>query len=120
MANYQNNMRYDRQMNFQNGCRPMPAYNNNPCSNIAPAGRPDNQRRPGCGECPTVESARKLAPGQCEKRYDPIADAPLAIAMAYVPWQKWRDVMKPHEAIRRGTIFKELSLPFHGRGGCNR
>ena len=121
MANYQNNMRYDRQMNSPNGCRPMPAYNNNSCSNFAPTGRADNQRRPGYGECPAVEGARKnVAPGQCEKRYDPLADVRLAIAMAYVPWQKWRDVMKPHDAIRRGTIFEELSLPFYGKGGCNR
>ena len=77
--------------------------------------------RPGYGECPAVEGARKnVAPGQCEKRYDPLADVRLPIAMAYVPWQKWRDVMKPHDAIRRGTIFEELSLPFYGKGGCNR
>jgi hypothetical protein len=121
MANCQNNMRYDRQMNFPNGRRPMSGYNNNSCTNTAPAGWTDNQRRPGSGECPAVEDARKsIVPGQCEKRYDPLGDVPLAIAMAYVPWQKWRDVMKPHDAIGRGTIFKELDKPFYGKGGCNR
>ncbi|WP_243002528.1 MULTISPECIES: spore coat associated protein CotJA [Lachnospiraceae] len=40
--------------------------------------------------------------------------------MAYVPWQKWRNLYEPCKGLQRGTIFEDLSKPFHGRGGCNR
>lgn len=36
------------------------------------------------------------------------------IAMAYVPWQKWRDIYDPRVGYRQGTIFKELDKPFLG------
>lgn len=39
-----------------------------------------------------------------------IEDMP--IAMAYVPYQQWRNIYEPREALKRGTIFKELDLPF--------
>ena len=44
----------------------------------------------------------------------------LPIAMAYVPPQKWRDIFEPDAALREGTLFKELALPFTaGQGsGC--
>ena len=41
-------------------------------------------------------------------------DLPLAIA--YVPWQKWKNVMCAKDGIEHGTIFADLVLPFHG---CN-
>lgn len=41
------------------------------------------------------------------------------LAMAYVPWQEWKNIYNPDVAFRRGTIFAELDLPFCGRGGCN-
>lgn len=36
------------------------------------------------------------------------------IAMAYVPWQKWRDVVDGCKGLAQGTIFNELALNF----GC--
>lgn len=42
----------------------------------------------------------------------------MPIAMAYVPWQMWRDLYPPDEAFHCGTIFKELNLPFTGRRVC--
>lgn len=36
------------------------------------------------------------------------------IAMAYVPWQKWKCVYDAEEGINSGTIFPELELPFYG------
>ena len=41
------------------------------------------------------------------------------IAMAYVPWQKFRDIYNPEKAFCQGTIFAELDLPFCGcrKGG---
>ena len=39
---------------------------------------------------------------------------PLPLAMAYVPPQKWTIVYDNAEALRRGTIFPALDLPFEG------
>lgn len=40
------------------------------------------------------------------------------IAMAYVPWQKWRMLYESKEALKRGTLFKELDLPFEAAKEC--
>lgn len=40
------------------------------------------------------------------------------IAMAYVPWQKWRKIYSPEHALMAGTAFEELHKPFCGKGGC--
>ena len=34
------------------------------------------------------------------------------IGMSYVPWQVWREIYKSDVALRRGTIFSQLDLPF--------
>lgn len=47
---------------------------------------------------------------------DPLEGMPLA--MAYVPWQRFCETYAPAEALKRGTIFPELDLPFLGGGGC--
>ena len=36
----------------------------------------------------------------------------LPLAMAYVPWQVWKAVWEPEEAMAHGTIFPQLDLPF--------
>jgi hypothetical protein len=38
------------------------------------------------------------------------------IAMAYVPWQSFTEIYEPDEAMRAGTIFPALNLPFLGGG----
>jgi len=43
-----------------------------------------------------------------------------ALAMAYVPWQTWRDIYDVEKALQRGTIFCELDKPFLGKGGMRR
>ena len=43
-----------------------------------------------------------------------------ALAMAYVPWQTWRDIYEAEKALEHGTIFCELDKPFLGRGGVRR
>ena len=47
---------------------------------------------------------------------------PMALAMAYVPWQRWKDTYPLEEGFHRGTIFPELDLPFEGKrkGGMRR
>lgn len=36
------------------------------------------------------------------------------LAMAYVPWQRFRELYEADQALRHGTIFKELHKPFQG------
>lgn len=40
-----------------------------------------------------------------------------ALAMAYVPSQPWEELYESEEALQRGTIFRQLDLPFEGRRG---
>ena len=41
-------------------------------------------------------------------------------AMAYVPWQKFKEPYDPSKAFMVGTIFPELNKPFTGkRDGMN-
>ena len=42
-----------------------------------------------------------------------------ALAMAYVMVQCWGQTYEPATALKRGTIFPELDLPFYC-GGVNR
>ena len=43
-----------------------------------------------------------------------------ALAMAYVPWQKFHETYEPAKALKVGTIFPELDKPFLGRKGVRR
>lgn len=42
----------------------------------------------------------------------------LPIAMAYVPWQEFKNLYPAEKGLCRGTIFEELDKPFEGKGGC--
>ena len=44
----------------------------------------------------------------------------MSLAMAYVPWQMWRDIYEAEKGFCRGTIFQELDKPFLGKGGVKR
>lgn len=35
------------------------------------------------------------------------------LAMATVPMQRWGEIYEPSEALKRGTIFTDLDLPFY-------
>lgn len=41
----------------------------------------------------------------------------VAVAMAYVPWQRFTQAYEPQKALMAGTIFPELDKPFTGRPG---
>lgn len=45
-----------------------------------------------------------------------LIDHPLA--MVYSPYQIWRDAYSPDVALKRGTLFAELDLPFEAAGSC--
>lgn len=74
-------------------------------------------RRPASSCSPAPENRRRME--GCPDTHDHFpADMP--IAMAYVPWQKWRDLYEPCQALGHGTIFSELDKPFLGKGGMRR
>ena len=54
----------------------------------------------------------------CTVSHDKYDHMPLA--MAYVPWQKWKNIYDADKGFCRGTIFQELDLPFCGIGGCQK
>ncbi len=39
------------------------------------------------------------------------------VGMGYVPWQQWGMTYEPAKALKSGTIFPCLDLPFLGRRG---
>ena len=41
---------------------------------------------------------------------DPLQTMPLA--MAYVPWQQWKNIYEGGKGLEHGTIFEELIFPF--------
>ncbi len=41
----------------------------------------------------------------------------MSLAMAYVPWQRWKNVYDLNRALKIGTIFPELDMPFMGMRG---
>lgn len=51
-------------------------------------------------------------------RYDTLDD--MAVAMAYVPWQIWRNVLDAEKGLCCGTIFEDLNKPFRGSGGVRK
>lgn len=51
------------------------------------------------------------------RRDDPLYG--MALAIAYVPWQRWNQTYDLEKALQAGTIFPELDKPFLGkRGAC--
>lgn len=87
---------------------PPPCMNTN-CGCQQPAPMPPIQPRvmesPCKANCPAAGMPSPLRPGGKD-----LADMP--IAMAYVPWQQWRQTYPMEQALSRGTIFPELDLPF--------
>ena len=81
----------------------------------------------GCREqplsCPITERAQYVKCGCGAPEREPswgLRGYPLA--SVYSPLQEWREIYDIENGLKRGTIFKELDLPFYGdgRGGsCN-
>ena len=87
-------------------CRPqmpVPPCMNTNCSCACNGGQ-NIQPRP---IRPIQPAAPAFRTSVCE---DQITGMP--IAMAYVPWQKWKQTYSLEQGISRGTIFPELDLPF--------
>ena len=58
------------------------------------------------------------APNRGDMAAMPWNDDGFALAMAYVMMQCWGQTYEPATALKRGTIFPELDLPFCCGGGC--
>ncbi len=92
---------------------------------------PDYMRRSGCNRPAPANPPQPSVPCQpviqlapqptcCDDNaeYDELNGMP--IAMAYVPWQEWRNLYEAEKGFHIGTIFEELDKPFRGMGGCCR
>lgn len=43
----------------------------------------------------------------------------MPLAMSYVPWQRWQNILEAEKGFHCGTIFRDLVKPFeHAGGGC--
>lgn len=56
----------------------------------------------------------------CDKPTMPPHRDGKSLAMAYVPWQKWENVMDGCNGLKNGTIFEDLVLSFEGtKAACS-
>lgn len=88
----------------------------------------DNRRGCSCGS--NTASEQNISFGtegcsSCGNREKCGGMAGFPIAMAYVPWQIWRNLIEcDDEALKTGTIFNDLNLPWNqsacNQSGCNR
>lgn len=64
-------------------------------------------------QCRSSSPCENMQETDCNKfeTYDTLHDMPLA--MAYVPWQQWKNVYDGAKGLQSGTIFEELIFPFH-------
>lgn len=53
----------------------------------------------------------------CNCHPDPSAQAGLTLAITTVPVQPWETPYDPQKALKQGTIFPSLDLPFYVTGG---
>ena len=67
-----------------------------------------------------VRTASTAYPQRREKACDEGCElsSDCALAMAYVPQQKWQKIYSSEIGFTRGTIFEELEKPFLGRNDC--
>ena len=77
--------------------------------------------QPSCMNHPRTDDTCMNAPRTddcCMAKRDIYGDK--SLAMAYVPWQTWRDLYDTEKGFHCGTIFKEMNLPILGKGGMKR
>ncbi len=103
--------------NYNNMYRFNNAYNS--CTNIP------NKESCGCGSCPLTESKSCDCHDSHSEHMKGSPRNPsflsdkrgmhehMPIAMAYVPWQCFRDIYCIEKGFMAGTIFEELDKPFN-------
>lgn len=83
----------------------------------------ENYNQPGCGRSMRNSScsggsrrfSRPMPENNCGNNPAPITCGDLSqfpIAMAYVPWQTFRNLYSYEKALCVGSIFQELDKPF--------
>ncbi|MGN0140646.1 MAG: spore coat associated protein CotJA [Roseburia sp.] len=76
-------------------------------------GRCQMQREDSCqGE----EQSRMRREDMCSEEKENVGEMNFALAMAYVPWQYYKETYDPDKALEIGTIFPELNKPFMEKG----
>lgn len=85
---------------------------NNPCQRAQ--GRYDQDM----GRMPYATGKSCMQESGMSDRSCKMEKANWPIGMTYVPIQKWGNLYEVDEGFHQGTIFKELNLPFTGRGLC--
>lgn len=70
------------------------------------------------GSAMPYNNYRQMPTPACSMGKDVWSDK--SLAMAYVPWQTWRDIYEADKGFHYGTIFKELNMPFVGKRGVVR
>ena len=98
-------------------------YNPNQSSASRRAGEDFLRRMNACAPCNQMPQARN---NDCNRRCEtnsnigcvPSGNAYMpSLAMVYAPVQEWTCLMEtPEEALRHGTLFHELFMPFEGSG----
>ena len=67
------------------------------------------------GRVPVGRSPAAMTANDCCRT--PEAQSGKALAMAYVPSQKFENLYPAAEALRHGTLFADLDLPYCAGGG---
>ena len=101
--------------------RPNMNVGNRGCGMQKPYPQPENNccEPPQCCTPPDKDcdcGNKKPDPDCVPSKKDPIAG--MALAMAYVPWQDYKNICPEEEAWCKGTIFAQLDLDFMARR-CN-
>lgn len=85
---------------------------------------PQSSQHPSCScsssVTPAPSESKPASTTSCAVGYKTDSLKDLAIAMAYVPWQTWRNIYDPEKALCRGTLFQDLDQPFCGAGGVRK
>lgn len=101
-------------MNTNCGCGPQTPMSPPPMPSLQPRMAEPDCGIPGCGmkpSCSAKPSCGTVPPCGMKPSWN-TDSVHMPIAMAYVPWQQWRQTYPMDKALTRGTIFPELDLPF--------
>lgn len=73
-----------------------------------------NYNMPNYGMMPSPGMRERMERPKCDTE-DSCLEMNYAVAMAYVPWQKFGTLHEPEKALNVGTIFEDLNKPFLGK-----
>ncbi len=75
-----------------------------------------NEPCPDCGCRPRLRISPRIRETMVKTAdlFDSMYLGSLPLAMAYVPFQRWKTTYSLERALQAGTVFPELDLPFTG------